>query len=296
MISKVLLLPAFALTLALTLTLTFTPIASAEGLVPTPTPAITSAAATPAGARAVTITYLKSKPDHLTKLERFIRANWFVMDEAAVKQGLFVSYEWLDTATDEGPWNAIVTVTYADDKGFEGIKQQWAAIKSAHKEVRPDGLSLKELGQVLETKNLLERAPFTKKQAARAALATMMSADTEPVRAAVERYFKAADSANADAVRSVFWPSGRVEGVGGGKFLSWSADEFATRNFRGQPNTNQEINRTIEWLDVSGTGAVARVKVQIDKTKTYWDYFILHKINGDWKIGLKAFANPERIK
>jgi Putative lumazine-binding len=95
-------------------------------------------------------------------------------------------------------------------------------------------------------------------------------------------------------VRSAFWPNARVEGVRGGKFLSWSADEFATRNSRGQPRTGADLARSIEWLDVSGTGAVARVKVTIGPQNTYWDYFVLHKLSGQWKIGLKAFANPER--
>jgi hypothetical protein len=115
-----------------------------------------------------------------------------------------------------------------------------------------------------------------------------------PILAAVQRYFQAADSGSSDAVRSVFWPSGRAEGVGGGQFHSWSAAEFATRNFRGQPtNTNRELTRTVEWLDVSGTGAVARVKSTLG-ANTYWDYFVLHKLGGEWKIGLKAFANPEK--
>lgn len=112
--------------------------------------------------------------------------------------------------------------------------------------------------------------------------------------AAVERYFDAADSGSPEGVRSAFWPTGRVEGVGGGRFLSWTADEFATRNFRGQPNTLKDMARTIEWMDISGTGAVARVKINIGADDTYWDYFVLHKLQGEWKIGLKAFANPER--
>jgi Putative lumazine-binding len=251
--------------------------------------------------RIVTLTFLQSQPGRLAQLERFVRANWFAMDEVAVKQGLFVSYEWLDTGSDEGPWNAIVTVTYVNDCGFEGIQQRWASIRAAHQEQRPDGLGMKELGRVLETKSLFERAPFTTKLPARGAVVPAQAAptatvatDADAVRTAVERYFQAADSGRADAVRSAFWPNARVEGVGGGKFLSWSADEFATRNFRGQPRTGTDLARSIEWLDVSGTGAVARVKVTIGPQNTYWDYFVLHKLSGEWKIGLKAFANPER--
>lgn len=134
-----------------------------------------------------------------------------------------------------------------------------------------------------------------KRVAAQPASATagVASEEAAAVRMAVERYFQAADSGRADNVRSVFWPTGRVEGVAGKSFLSWSADEFATRHFRGQPKAPSNLARTIEWLDVSGTGAVARVKITMGPTTTYWDYFTLHKMDGQWKIGLKAFANPE---
>lgn len=114
--------------------------------------------------RVVTLTYLKSEPARLAHLERYIRANWFEMDAAAVEQGLFVSYEWVDTGTDSADWNAIVIVTYNDEKGFEGIEARWAPIRSSHKEVFPDGLTIRELGRVVETKTLFERAPFITKQ------------------------------------------------------------------------------------------------------------------------------------
>ena len=156
---------------------------------------------------------------------------------------------------------------------------------------RPTGLSCLPLAVMLMLPLAMASAQA---QLTPTATTTVSAADRGPALAAVERYFQAADSGSADAVRSVFWPTGRVEGVGGGRFLSWTADEFATRNFRGQPNLRKDLTRTIEWLDVSGTGAVARVKVSIGADTTYWDYFVLHKLGGEWKIGLKAFANPER--
>lgn len=117
-------------------------------------------------ARAVTVTYLRSQPGKLPELERFVRANWFAMDAIAVQQGLLVAYEWLDTGDDSSPWNALVIVTYADDKGFDGIAQRWAPIKAAHVEIRPDGMGMKDLGRVLETKTLFERPPLLTKRAA----------------------------------------------------------------------------------------------------------------------------------
>jgi hypothetical protein len=132
---------------------------------PTATSANEKSGSAAGGVRVVTLTYLHAKPGRLAQLERFVRANWFAMDEVAVQQGLFVSYEWLDTGSDEGPWNAIVMVTYNDEKGFEGIQQRWATIQSAHQEVRPDAMGMRDLGQVLETRKVLEREPFTSKRA-----------------------------------------------------------------------------------------------------------------------------------
>jgi hypothetical protein len=54
----------------------------------------------------------------------------------------------------------VVIVTYNDDKGFAGIEERWGPIRSAHEEVRPDGLAWRDIGRVVETLNLLERAPF----------------------------------------------------------------------------------------------------------------------------------------
>jgi hypothetical protein len=115
------------------------------------------------------------------------------------------------------------------------------------------------------------------------------------VQQAVERYFRAADAGDPQAVRDAFLPNARVEGVIGGKFTSWTIDEFATQNFRGKPsNTDQTMRRTIEWLDVSGPAAVVRVKVDAGASSEYWDYFILFQIDGRWKISKKLFANPAK--
>ncbi len=113
-----------------------------------------------ADARVVTMTYLKSAPGKLNQLERYIRANWFAMDEIAVKRGLFVSYLWLDTGSDKGPWNAIVMVTYRDVKGFAGISKEWSEIKAAHREVLIDGARQADLGRVVESREFFEREPF----------------------------------------------------------------------------------------------------------------------------------------
>jgi hypothetical protein len=125
---------------------------------------VTQSDQAPATTRRVTITYFKAKPGRLAALERYVRANAFAMDEIAVRQGLFVSYEWLDTGTDDGVWNALITTTYRDAEGFGGVEHLWAPIRAAHREVRPDGLGMKDLGAVVEGKDLFERQPFVEKR------------------------------------------------------------------------------------------------------------------------------------
>ena len=283
--------PRFSFTTLVSIGLTLLIIAGSQAALAGPTPA-----------RVVTMTYLKSEPGKLDQLELYVRSNWFVMDAEAVRQGLFVSYEWLDTGSDDGAWNALVMVTYNDERGFAGIEQRWAAIKAAHKEVRINGAGMRELGRVLETKTLFEREPFLAKstQTAKSGDATaglnpptQSAMDMTDARQAVENYFRAADSGDPEKVRNTFLPSGRFEGVGEGKLISMSAEEFAAKNFTGQPpGYVNNVNRTTEWVNVSGPVAIARVKVEIGAA-AYFDHFILYRVNGAWKIGVKASASPE---
>jgi hypothetical protein len=123
--------------------------------------------------------------------------------------------------------------------------------------------------------------------------ASPATAETAAVRQAVENYFRAADSGSPDAVRNTFHATGRMEGVVSGKIRSMTADEFAKRSFNGTPYADAyKLKRNIEWINVSGPGAVAYVVTKLEPATTYYDYFIMFKADGEWKIGLKAFANP----
>lgn len=106
--------------------------------------------------RAVELTFLKSTPGNREKLKQYIVLNWFAMDRIAKAQGLMESFTVLDTATDEGAWNVLVSVTYRDEKGYEGIKEQFERIRSAHKTVLVDGKTLRELGTFVESRKLYE--------------------------------------------------------------------------------------------------------------------------------------------
>lgn len=110
----------------------------------------------PPATRAVELTFLKANPGQREQLKRFIQLNWFAMDKRATELGLMHAYTLLDTGTDEGPWNLIVSVTYRDEKGYEGIKEAFDKIRAAHTVVLVDGKSLRELGAIVESKRLYE--------------------------------------------------------------------------------------------------------------------------------------------
>jgi hypothetical protein len=106
--------------------------------------------------RAVELTFLKSNPGQRENLRAFIVANWFAMDKIAKDQGLMSAFTVLDSGTDDGPWNLLVSVTYTDERGYEGIAEAFERIRRAHITVRVDGKTLRELGAIVESKKVFE--------------------------------------------------------------------------------------------------------------------------------------------
>lgn len=110
----------------------------------------------PVERRAVELTFLKSKPGQREQLKTFIIRNWFAMDRIAKEQGLLSAFTVMDTGTDEGAWNVLVSVTYMNDKGYDGIVDAFERIRRAHAPVRIDGKELRDLGAIVDSKRLFE--------------------------------------------------------------------------------------------------------------------------------------------
>lgn len=245
-------------------------------------------------ARVVTLTYLKSTPGKLSQLERYVRANWFAMDEIAVKRGLFVSHVWFDTGSDEGPWNAIVMVTYRDAQGFAGIEKAWAEIRAAHREVRIDGASQADLGRIVESREVFERAPFITTLAAgtppAGARADADRADDAAVRAVVGKYFEGGVSGKAEPIREAFLPSARIEGLRGDQLVTWSFDEYV-RFFKGTPAPGADrIERNITRVAIQGDSATAQLRLRFGPDQALDEQLLLLRINGQWKITYKSYT------
>ena len=106
--------------------------------------------------QAVEMTFLKSAPGQRDNLKQFILLNWFAMDKIAKEQGLIESFTVMDSGTDEGTWNVLVSVTYNNARGYEGIVTEFEKIRKAHITVKVDGKALRDLGSIVESKKLLQ--------------------------------------------------------------------------------------------------------------------------------------------
>ncbi|MFO0394779.1 MAG: nuclear transport factor 2 family protein [Lysobacteraceae bacterium] len=243
------------------------------------------------------MTYLKSAPGKLGQLERYVRANWFAMDKIAVERGLFVSYLWLDTGSDEGPWNAVVMVTYRDAQGFAGIEQEWAGIKAAHREVLIDGAKQADLGRVVESREFFERAPFVNVVAAgnpaEGAASDADSRDESAIREVVGKYFEAGITGSPELIREAFLPTARIEGLRGGRLGTWSFDEYI-RFFNGTPASGaDQVERTITRVLTHGDSAAVQLRLRFSPAQALDEQLLLFRIDGLWKIAYKSYT-PSR--
>jgi hypothetical protein len=106
--------------------------------------------------RAVELTFLKSLPGQRENLKRFITLNWFALDATAVSRGLMHSYKILDSGSDDGPWNLLVSVTYNDERGYEGIREAFELIRKSHKAIPVESKTLPDLGSIVNSTKLYE--------------------------------------------------------------------------------------------------------------------------------------------
>ena len=113
--------------------------------------------------------------------------------------------------------------------------------------------------------------------------------DDAAVRAAINQYFKGHATGSGDEMRKAFLPTAHIEGNRQGKFTSWTVDDYV-KNFTGKPAADEAARkRTIDRVDVAGTAAMARATLVHGPT-TFVDYFVLLKVDGEWKIANKVYT------
>ena len=123
-----------------------------------------------------------------------------------------------------------------------------------------------------------------------AGLSAQGSGEEAAVRAAVQQYLKGHATGSAEEMRKAFLPTAHIEGIRNGTFTSWTAEEYASR-FTGKPAADEATRkRTIDSVNVSGTAAMARATL-VHGATTFVDYFVLLKVDGQWKIANKVYTS-----
>jgi hypothetical protein len=96
-------------------------------------------------------TFLKAKEGQREKMARFIRANWFAMDEVAVKQGIMTSYRLFEANDSNPDWDLMMFVAYPKAGGYSAIQRDFEVIRAAHKPVQIDGMGLRDMGSIVKS-------------------------------------------------------------------------------------------------------------------------------------------------
>lgn len=104
----------------------------------------------------------------------------------------------------------------------------------------------------------------------------------------IEQYFLGHANDDAAFMRQAFLPTAHIESIREGVFTSWSLDVYCQR-FNRQPASDEAMRkRTIDWIEVKGSAACARITL-VHGLTTFVDYFVLLKNVDGWKIANKVF-------
>ena len=124
-------------------------------------------------------------------------------------------------------------------------------------------------------------------------IASAQHADEAAARKPLEAYLRGHATGDGAYIRQAFLPTAHVEGIRDGKLLSWTADEYIA-GFKGSPPADEgQRKRWIDSIDISGNAAMARVTLDYP-AGTFTDYFVLLKVDGEWKIANKVWARREK--
>lgn len=113
-------------------------------------------AASPRPTVVVEQTLLKALPGKADALGRFLAANWLVMDQQALDQGLFTGFWLARSAPGFEAWDYAMQVGYPTAQGYDdpATAKGFEAIRKAHKTVLIEGEGLAELGRIVGSQRL----------------------------------------------------------------------------------------------------------------------------------------------
>ena len=118
--------------------------------------------------------------------------------------------------------------------------------------------------------------------------AKVLTAEQAAVCAPIEQYFLGHARDDAAHMRKAFLPTAHIESMREGTFTSWPLDVYCER-FKGSPAADEATrSRTIDWIDIGGSSACAKITL-VHGATTFTDYFVMLKTADGWKIANKAF-------
>lgn len=104
----------------------------------------------------------------------------------------------------------------------------------------------------------------------------------------IEQYFLGHALDDAARMRRAFLPSAHIESMREGQLVSWPLEVYCQR-FKNQPAADEpNRQRRLDWIEVSGSAACARVTL-VHGANTFTDYFVLLRTAEGWRIANKAF-------
>lgn len=119
--------------------------------------------------------------------------------------------------------------------------------------------------------------------------AAQQMSDEAGVRTVINQYFQGHATGSADTMRKGFLPTAHIEGNRNDTFTSWTVDQYVG-GFKGTPAADEASRkRTIDSVDISGSAAMARATL-VHGATTFTDYFVLLKVDGEWKIANKVYS------
>lgn len=113
-------------------------------------------------------------------------------------------------------------------------------------------------------------------------------AEDAAVRAAIEHYFQGHATGDGAHFRKVFHPDSKLFFTREGKVAQRTSEEYIS-GASGKPAADEaQRKRTIDWIDVTGDAAVAKITLTYPAV-TFTDYMSLLKVDGQWVIVNKLF-------
>ena len=127
------------------------------------------------------------------------------------------------------------------------------------------------------------------------AVNTFASDEEAAVRSTVEHYFKGHATGQGEHFAKIFHPASSLFMVRDGKFTEIPSADYIARA-SGKPAADEaQRKRTIEQIDISGTAAIAKVKLDYPNA-VLTDYLSMLKIDGEWKVVNKIFHVEQKAK